>query len=244
MTYRATVLTAVMDSYDSLKPVYPQDGADVNWVCFTDSMQLLNESELVVGRDKGGQYESGMYHPTGWEIRHYDRPVDVHPNRAAKRPKVNPAAYTTAPASVWLDASFRVVSPRFVADTVATAEAGLGIAQFGHPWRDSLYAEAEASIELPKYLSEILTLRQQVEGYRNAGMPDHWGLWATGLIARVHRPEVLRWGRIWGAEIARNSFQDQVSHPYALWKCNLRPENLPGTHFANDHVVYEGSGRH
>jgi hypothetical protein len=244
---RAAVLTALMDGYDTLKPILPQDGADVQWVCYTDSKEIAAEAvETVIQPDptlRGGRL--AMVHPTGWEIIYYDRPADEHPNRAAKRPKTHPALYTDAPASVWLDASFHVVSPGFVVDTVTAArESRCGIAQFGHPWRDCLYDEAEESRRLPKYVDERDLLTQQVHVYGLANMPRHWGLWATGVIAREHRADVLHLGDQWARQIDTYSYQDQVSYPYVNWFSGMRPVNLPGDHFHNPWVAYAGSGRH
>lgn len=243
---RAAVLTALMDGYDTLKPVLAQDGADVDWICLTDSKVLAGEAVRQPATRPGGFYvEETLIHPTGWEIVFYDRPVDAHPNRAAKLPKVGPTMFTNAPASVWIDASFRVVSPRLVVDTITLAcESASGIAQFKHPWRDCLAHEAKASIELEKYADQRGTITQQVAAYLDAGMPRHWGLWATGVIARRHDERTRAWGLEWGQEIVRHSFQDQISHPFVSWRHDLRPVDLPGTHFVNPWLVYEGSGRH
>ena len=214
---RAAVVTALYDGYDALKPVLPQTGIDVDWVLVTDDPPP---------------------DPMGWRVVHEPRPR-VHPNRAAKPPKLRPWEYTDASASVWVDASFRVVSERFVAEVLAAAGP---IAQFAHPWRDCLYAEAEASAPMPKYADE--PVRAQAEHYRQQGHPEHWGLWAGGVIARHHTGEVRRLGQVWADEIDTWSFQDQVSQPYALRHVGLRPTELWGTHFANPWLHYEGSGRH
>lgn len=243
---RATVLTALMDDYDSLKVICPQDGAEVNWVCLTDSKEIRDDAEAYTERlVESGTVLAGLHHPTGWEVIYYDRPADEHPNRAAKRPKMHPGMYTGAPASVWLDASFRVTSRRFVVDTITMATASpSGIAQFRHPWRDCYFDEAAASCVLPKYADEVPLIMQQADAYVEAGMPRHWGLWATGVIARIHTRPVLDWGMAWARQINANSYQDQISHPYTLWKHGLRPVDLPGNHFGNPWLAYEGSGRH
>jgi hypothetical protein len=235
-----------MDDYDSLKPILAQDGASVDWLCLTDSKRIRDEAEFHTERlaDEGA-YVQGLKHPTGWHIIYYARGADEHPNRAAKRPKMHPGMYTGAGASVWLDASFQVVSPRFVVDTVtAAAESEHGIAQFKHPWRDCLYAEASESMALPKYADEVPAIVRQIGDYSSGHMPNNWGLWATGIIARVHTRPVLDWGRMWGKQIDAYSYQDQISHPYALWRAGLRPVSLPGDHFNNPWVAYQGSARH
>lgn len=214
------IITAVYDGYDELKPVLPQKNADVEWIFVTDKVPDPAFTK-------------------GWEVVHEPRP-GVHPNRAAKRPKFLPWEYTDAPISVWVDASFRITSETFVQDVIKFARP---IAQFEHPWRDCLFKEADASLGLPKYApdSEIL---EQKNAYFHWGHPPGWGLWATGVIARKHTEQVKAFGHAWLHETDTRTFQDQVSQPYVLRVSGLRPIGLPGTHFANRWLSYEGSGRH
>lgn len=224
-TPAAAVITAIYDRYDTLKPALRQldphgQPLDVDFVCVTDDPALTGD---------------------GWRIIYQPRP-GLHPNRAAKEPKYAPWQYTDAEASVWVDASFRITSPAFTTEALRHVTSELPIAQFVHPWRDCLYDEAAASAHLPKYADEPII--EQVNHYRGRGHPEHWGLWATGVIARRHTPTVGELGALWQAETDRWSFQDQLSHPYALRQTGLRPEPLPGTHLDNPWLTYEGSGRH
>jgi hypothetical protein len=217
------ILTAIYDSYDELKPVLPQAGADVEWICVHD------------GAPPDGNAAGG------WTLVYEPRP-GVHPNRAAKHPKYEPWKYTDAPVSLWVDASFRVVSDRFAVEATAGLTDEEPIAQFAHPWRNCLYAEAKESASLAKYVGEPVL--KQAEAYRQAGHPEGWGLWATGVIARRHTEAVQRMGWLWLAETYRWSFQDQISQPFALREKGLRPQALPGTHLATPWLAYEGSARH
>lgn len=215
------ILTAITDGYDTLKPVMPQAGLDVEWICVTD----------------------GLPHPDaeaaqGWTLV-CEPHEGVHPNRAAKRPKLLPWEYTTAACSIWIDASFRVVSDRFTAEALAHADP---IAQFVHPWRDCLFDEAAESALLPKYSGEPVI--EQGAYYRARGHPEHWGLWAAGVIARRHTAEVRELGAAWAHEVEVWSFQDQISQPYALREVGLRPQAFPGSYLATPWLAYEGSGRH
>lgn len=213
------IISAIYDSYDELKPVLPQTGLDVEWVLVTDTPPPAERA-------------------AGWTIVYEPRP-GVHPNRAAKHPKYEPWKYTDAPASVWVDASFRIVSETFAAEAVAHAKP---IAQFAHPWRDCLYTEAKESAGLAKYAGEPVL--EQAESYRQAGHPEGWGLWATGVIARQHTEAVRKMGWLWLAETYRWSFQDQISQPFALREKGLRPTAFPGNHLATPWLAYEGSARH
>lgn len=221
----AAILTAIYDGYDSLKPTVPQS-IETDWICVTDDEAL--------GR--------GDTNPLGWRIVYEPRP-DVHPNRAAKRPKMLPADYTDAPGSVWIDASFQVTSPTLAADLLAFADP---IANFAHPERRCLFDEANVCVPLTqswgKYADEPIA--EQAERYKRDGMPAQWGLWASGVTARWHNAQTYAWGLHWLAENWRWSYQDQISHPYACWYHDLRPVDLPGTHMNNAWLRYQGSGRH
>jgi hypothetical protein len=215
------ILTAIYDSYDELKPTMPQRGVSVDWVLVTDD-EALKDVPTV----------------RGWRVVYEPRP-GVHPNRAAKHPKYEPWKYTDAGASVWVDASFRIVSENLAVEALSFADP---IAQFAHPWRDCLYAEAKESAGLPKYAGEPVL--PQAERYRESGHPEGWGLWATGFIARQHTDSVRVFGARWLEETYRWSFQDQISQSFALRETGLRPMALPGNHLATPWLAYEGSARH
>lgn len=218
------ILSAIYDSYDLLKPAMPQRDVTVEWVLVTDDEALKDEATAL-----------------GWRVVYEPRP-GVHPNRAAKHPKYEPWKYTDADVSLWVDASFRVVSERLAVEATAGLTEAEPIAQFQHPWRDCLYAEAKESAGLPKYAGEPVL--EQAEHYRTLGHPEGWGLWATGVIARRHTEAVQGMGRLWLAETYRWSFQDQISQPFALREKGLRPMAFPGMHLATPWLAYEGSAKH
>lgn len=212
---KAALVTAIYGDYDSLKPVEPQLG-DVELICVTDDPYREEHGWRVIGERRTGE----------------------HPNLAAKTAKMEPWRYTDAEAVVWIDASFRVTSPSFVQDVLDIADP---IAQFVHPWRDCIYDEAEESARIPKY--EGQPVLEQVETYRSFH-PAHWGLWATGVIARHRCVPIEELGKRWLYECEAWTFQDQLSQAPTLHMCELRPTPIPGDHFANSWLAYEGSERH
>lgn len=219
MTADVAIVTAVFDRYDTVKPVLEQAGVDVEWILVTDTFPDAEAAQ-------------------GWTVVHEPRP-DMLPVRAAKAPKFEPWKYTDAPASIWVDASFRVVSPDFAAGVMGYATP---IAQFVHPWRSCLYDEAIEIAALGKDPDGAAAW--QTKRYREAGHPTGWGLWASGVIARRHTAAVKRMGAGWAREVESGSARDQVSQPYVLRQAKLKPVALPGTHLANPWLKYEGSDRH
>lgn len=225
MRDQLTIITAIYDNYDTLKPTLEQDDVDVDWVCVTDRMPAEDN---------------------GWHIIVEPRPGQ-HPNVAAKRPKMLPWEYCmldSSSKSLWIDASFRVNSASLARDVCSMLESW-PIYQFAHPWRDCVYDEATASLELPKYAAQRAIVEQQVAMYRARQHPEHWGLWATGVIARdINNGQVHRLGNSWLRSCQEWSYQDQISEAVHLRNLELRPRALTGNHFQNPWLVYEGSSRH
>jgi hypothetical protein len=225
---RVAIITSVTDGYDTLKRIKPQIGTTVEWLAITDGSEKAEENH-------------------GWEIIDIrDRALTTdgdlgHPNRLAKIPKCLPWAFTAAPFSIWIDASYRVTSSLFAVQAMACAHP---VSQFVHPWRDCIYQEAVESLGLPKYADTAEAINAQKNEYQAIGHPENWGLWATGVIARQHTRDVKIMGQEWLREIRRHSYQDQISEPVALRFCDLRPTPLPGDHLNNPWLSYEGSARH
>ncbi len=213
-----TVLTAITDGYDTLQ-AFPTQDVECETICVTDHPTMLG---------------------SGWNrIVHDPRPL--HPNLAAKAPKMCPWRYTDAEFVIWLDGSMKVTSHAFVREVIEFARP---LAQFVHQHRDCIYDEARHSLELEKYAG--LPILEQAIHYREQGHPAHWGLWTGGLIVRRHTPEVEKFGEAWLAECEQWSFQDQISEAPVLREHGLRPVTIPGTYWAgaNPWLEYCGSQRH
>ena len=153
------------------------------------------------------------FHAPGWEVR-YD-PVDhlSSPMLRAKYWKTHPLEVApAADVSIWIDGSM-TPKPQFTERCMAA----LGVHDWAltpHPWRDCIYEEYLASEHLPKY--DPAAMKRQIDGYRQQGHPEHWGLFATGAMTRRHLPNVERASRDWWLENWFKSWQDQLSLPFIL----------------------------
>jgi hypothetical protein len=193
------VVSAIFGGYDKVKPIPPQT-VGCTFTMVTDDPDL---------------------EAPGWD-------VDVRqswgsPRMAAKEPKLRPWKFAGGEGPwIWLDASFQIMSPTFVADALAAAGGHL-LAMWEHPDRSCIYPEAELSATLPKY-AETPVLAQ-ADHYRHAGHPARWGLWAAGLI--VYREPVDDLADLWWTELDVWGVQDQISLPVALRATGMRPRALP-----------------
>jgi len=89
-----------------------------------------------------------------------------------------------------------------------------------HRHRDCIYEELEACIRLKKDDPQIM--RKQIDSYRNAAMPERYGLIEANLIVRDHHnPACIEIMEKWWQEIAKHSGRDQLSLPFVLWKMGI-----------------------
>ena len=220
------VISACYGLYDAIKPAPEQDyEGDIDWILVTDEPDI---------------------EAPGWKVIVERRP-HVHPNVAAKIPKLFPIEYTDADVSIWADAS-SLIKTGFVSRVVSkTLESEHGWAMFPHPNRTKITDEVTASRGLPKY--DDMDLEGQVAHYVNAmGYPNGKSLWATGIIGRRSRSMeddtmIVTIGNDWMREIVRWSFQDQLSFPYVAWNNDLKINPIDVDLWSNDVVWFDGHGR-
>ncbi len=153
-------------------------------------------------------------------ITDWQRVGTAVPRMDAKWWKVKPElACPGAEVTVWIDGSVTLLVPDFYERAVA--ELGDDDALFmAHPWRDCIYDEREASHPNGKYDGQ--PTREQVETYRAAGHPEHWGLIQTTVMVRRDTPRMRAVNEAWWAEMLRWSVQDQLSLPPLLRTMDLR----------------------
>jgi hypothetical protein len=211
-----TVLTSVYGAYDRV-PAPPEQTIPVDWVCVTDEPSSI---------------------PAPWVTVHEARP-HLHPRMAAKLARCRPDLYTTSPVTVWLDAAARVKT-RDSIETLVDLLDGYDQAQWFHPERQTIEAEAEVSAAMRKYHGQ--PMRQQCAHYRTLGLVDG-GLWATGCIVRRRTPQTARAGDLWLQEMFRWGWQDQLSLPFALWMTDLIPRRLPHTLWSNPLIEFSYQSR-
>jgi len=200
---RVVVVSAAYGDYDKPATAPHQTVEPAAWLMVTDSPDVP---------------------PAPWQRIHEPRP-GVHPRLAAKVPKCRPDLYDyDANVLIWMDASFEITSPDFVAWCLRH----LGrapLAQIRHPVRQDIHHEADVSQTMAKY--QGLPLRAQWEHYATQGHPVDWGLWATGLIV-YRRATCEAMGDAWLTEQVRFTYQDQISQPVVLRRLGLQPADLPG----------------
>lgn len=205
---KTVLLTAIFGDYDSLKPLPAENNFD-DAVCITDQAGLES---------------------SGWRI--IEQAVADNPRLAAKHPKMQPFDFVDADIAVWLDGSAEITDPGF-RSFCEDALADNDFVVWQHPEdRDCLFREGVYCMDWPKYRNT--SIREQLTYYREAGMPEHFGLWACGTIVWRNTDAAKQFGLNWLQENRNWSIQDQISFPYLVWKTQPRFTVFPAHELQNE----------
>lgn len=173
------------------------------FVCFTDREDLKSDR---------------------WEIVRQTHPST--PRRANRCVKTTLHRYVAGP-TLYVDADYQVIADPH--EIVGRSLEQSCWAATLHPQRDCLFEEA-AFCSRRKRLESKRPLAFQLRRYRQSGMPEHFGLWAGGILARRGDADSERFGEAWWDQIKRGSERDQVSLPYVAWRLGLMPGVIPGVY--------------
>ena len=208
------VYSCVVGRYDrELMPVEPTDG--IAYVCFTDAPASL-EAE-------------------GWELRPLRHPPHVTGGHAINRwHKI--FAHRLFPGtrwSVYLDGNLRFAgSFSALVDTVEREQAGLGA--FRHPDGHDLEEEIAACRKLKFTRRDLARIDDQIEAYRQSGLPFDRVIPTNSLLVRDHTSSLVASAMdLWWDHICRFTRRDQVSLPFVIRETGLPFAWLDGEDSAN-----------
>lgn len=123
--------------------------------------------------------------------------------------------------SVYIDATFQI---RRTIDLFALNKRN-GIWLNSHPQRRCVYEEAQIVIE--KNLDSPETVLNQINRYRQEGLPEQNGLYRCGIMVRNPKDDrVTELCDLWWQEIEQGSWRDQISFPYACWRTGVQPNTI------------------
>jgi len=219
---KIAIITAIYGHCDDLKEYVKQD-VPCDFYCFSDTVQQPEKSMWRVIRE--------LYHLNS---EYVETPAFQKPNIRAKYYRLQShkiSFLVNYDYVIWIDASMHVFSASFARDMVGFA--GDFMALYQHPKRECAFSEAKFCVNIPKYKTEALT--DQIAAYRAAGMPENFGLWATGILPRKICAATNAICNDWFRECVSWTIQDQVSLPFILWRHNCKPNTIPGNVYWNDY---------
>jgi Protein of unknown function (DUF616) len=162
----------------------------------------------------------------GWRVRTTTKAMpdaikerfpELSPNLQAKYWKLFPGvAVAQADVTVWLDGNVDAMNPGRFVDAMLRALGDDMLSLPKHPahGRDCIYQEISVCKSL--WPAQANAYQDQADFYRHIGHPEHWGLFATGIMVRRNVPQIAQLGTYWWDEVTNRTVRDQVSLPVLL----------------------------
>lgn len=196
------IYTCINSGYDDI--VQPmQIDMDFDYICFTDDIDWLRDGACGV-----------------WQFRPIPEGLsNLLPVQRQRTVKICPHRYLPEyDVSVWIDGSVTIKDhlSSWVEDNLKSdKDCSIFIPQ--HPVRKCIYAEANACIRMNKDKKEVIS--KQMDEYRKEGVPVNLGMVQSNIIIRKHNDvQCKKLMEAWIAKLLANSFRDQLSFNYVLWK--------------------------
>ncbi|MCK4818750.1 DUF616 domain-containing protein [bacterium] len=86
--------------------------------------------------------------------------------------------------------------------------------------RDCVYEEGLYCIEIKK--DTETNIMKQLNFYKSENYPEHNGLYEAMWLFRRHTAKLREFSNFWWKQIEKFTHRDQISLPYAAWKCGMK----------------------
>lgn len=202
------IYTCIIGDYDwLLPPVWRSD--DIDFLCYTD-----RPSRSV----------------KGWKLIPMDRSLEGLPPALINRwYKLHPHEHLPQKGwSLYMDGHIRIISDLRRLLSEAQHKGSLMVLPT-HPYRTSIWEEAEACLDRGKILpQDAAILKEQLMFYKNQGFDSQVPLTENNILIRKHGDSAVKTAMIaWWKELEQFTKRDQLSLPYVIWKERLPVLFLP-----------------
>lgn len=224
---KIVVYTAIIGNIDPLYPALPNAMGKADFVCFTDKQRLESGIWEYDGLSEHPVIKSVGYRPITQRTWEQEIVGTEYGGRlTARYYKVLPHRhFPDADVSIWVDGNVRFrVSPETLVKNHLPK--GVDLASFAHPDRSCLYEEAEFCIQKRK--GKRAAIVDQVNHYKEDGMPSKFMLAETKCVIRRHTSKMVDFNELWWEQLSDYSVRDQISLPYVMWKTGIRMNTIPG----------------
>jgi hypothetical protein len=193
---KKAIYTVITNGYDTLK--IPRNvSVGYDYICFTDDENLKSDFWRVIVIKK--------------ESRHLQREIKILSH--VYLPDYDFTIYVDG--SMFIKRDLAKLYDRIRNNDILFSK---------HHSRNCVYKEAEAVLNLNKDSEE--NVKVQIDKYRDAGFPENFGMFQTGLIARRKTVSCAEFCDNWFSELSQHSHRDQLSVTYALWKVPVKVSKI------------------
>ncbi len=203
---KIVIYTCITGDYDYvMEPLYKNKNIDYILLTNNNQLKSVNWKIQIISDELQQLYTSNVL---------LNRYVKMNPHKIFK-------GYDY---SIYIDGNIRLVSD--LSSYINRLNKEVGLALHMHAKRNSIYEEEKACERLRK--GNIQKMREQLCKYKNEGFPCNYGLLEANLIVTDLKNENAKkilnlW---WDDFITEESYRDQLSLPYILWKNNIKIDDV------------------
>lgn len=201
---KIVVYTCIVGKYDFLKePLLEFD--NVEYICFTD-----NKDNIICKSN------------SKWKIKNIPQDILSKYNKTLSNRYIKMHAnelFKGVDYAIYVDGNVKINS--FLGTFLIATSVKSGVAIFEHSQRSCAYDEADVCIVRKK--GNKTAIEQQMKRYKEEGFPKGYGLYECTIIATdLSNPNSNKIMEEWWNEFLKSeSFRDQLSLPYIMWKNKL-----------------------
>jgi len=228
---KIAVITSIYGNYDVLKDYSVEQEENVDWYCFTDNPDMNGHGKWEI--------VTTPYHLQQQEIGKND----FNQNSDNKIKNMMSAKYYKIKTHeidilknydyyIWIDGSL-FMHKDCLNILMPLIDENIQLINFKHSRRNTIEEELKESLHMKKYDSQDLA--SQYHSYKEDGFPDNIGLFENTMYVKKNAKDVNQLMDVWWSENVTQSFQDQLSYPYAIWKSGMFPDVVIHENVFNNH---------
>ena len=244
-------ITAIYGNYEASCKKFTKQTVPTDFICFTDNADIKSNGWIVDTtpyHTLHNDLDTGEYTNSLKNNRHSFCLAKFYKQSFRKIPRLQKYHII-----VWIDGTIEIIyhkTSAYILENILSTK----IIGWHHEWRNgNLFAEVQASMNEPKYISSVWTGQEQPyqdvltqyneylsDGYDpnffKSKNRQHLGVWITCFVAFLqHDEKVQQFLDTWYIQTLKYTTQDQISFPYICQKMNIIPYTLPNKHITGDH---------
>lgn len=223
---KIVIYTSIIGNYDELKNLTYYDHHKYDYVCFTDSSEIINSKnkDWII-----------------FDISLIKLKLNIDDTKVARYFKTHPHLFfENYEKSIWIDGNIDII--KNIDDHVNLLNDDNYILCYDHPYRNCIYQEVNACLKLKK--DSIENIKNTENFLINENYPRNNGLIQSNILVRNHNNnECIFLMENWWEMIKKYSKRDQLSFNYIFWKYGGKYLTVPFTFVLNKYYVIMGGHR-
>lgn len=203
--YKIVIYTCIVGgSDDILEPLYFNPKCDY---------YIVTDKEVPIS-SAWKKIDINEFDLNGFENNEKNRYIKLHPH----------VLFAQYDYSLYIDGNIRIISD--IVPLVEKMQSSI-LGVHAHDMRDCVYTEANVIMLEKRFAKSRDAVKKQMAAYAADGYRKHQGLYENPILIRKHNDSrCIELMDLWWGQLNFYSKRDQLSLPYAIWKCGMEEDDI------------------